>query len=94
MIQMSINIAIFIYIQGIIMYIYNGNKNIIYIQIALEILLLGIGLLFLQLSFLLDDLLGSFMTLLILPLAGAESALGLSLLITYYPKRGSQKIGA
>lgn len=32
------------------------------------------------------------MTIYILPLAGAESALGLSLLITYYPKRGSLKI--
>lgn len=92
MIQMSINIAIFIYIQGIIMYINNGNKNQIYIQIALEIQLLGIGLLFLQLSFILDDLLGSLMTIYILPLAGAESALGLSLLITYYPKRGSLRI--
>jgi len=60
--------------------------------IALEILLLGIGILFLINSFILDDLLGSLMTLYILPLAGAESALGLSLLITYYPKRGSLKI--
>jgi NADH-ubiquinone oxidoreductase chain 4L len=89
MIQLSLNITFIILILGIIMYIYNGNRNIIYILISLEVLLLTIGLLFLQISFILDDLLGSLFTLYILPLAGAESALGLSILIRYYPNRGT-----
>jgi NADH:ubiquinone oxidoreductase subunit K len=36
-----------------------------------------------------DDLIGSTLTLYILPLAGCESALALGILIAYYPKRGS-----
>ena len=91
MIGISLNITILIYLIGIIMYLFNGNRNIIYILISLEVLLLAIGLFFLQISFLLDDLLGSLMTLYILPLAGAESALGLGLLISYYPLRGTLK---
>lgn len=92
MIYFSLHIAFFIYIIGILMYIFNGNQNIIYILIGLEILLLGLALIFLQLSFILDDLLGSLITLFILPLAGIESALGLGLLIKYYPKKGSLKV--
>ena len=91
MIGFSLNITILIYFIGILMYLFNGNRNLIYILISLETLLLAIGLFFLQISFLLDDLLGSLMTLYLLPLAGAESALGLSLLISYYPLKGTLK---
>lgn len=89
MIYFTLHIAFLVYSTGIFMYIFNGNQNIIYILIGLEILLLGLALIFLQLSFILDDLLGSLITLFILPLAGIESALGLGLLIKYYPKKGS-----
>ena len=84
MILIAIQIAILLYILGIIMYIYNGNENLIYILISLEIQLLSIGLLFTHYSFLLDDMIGNLLTLLILPLAGGESALGLGLLINYH----------
>ena len=67
------------------MYIINGKENFIYILISLEILLLSIGLIFTLISFILDDMMGNFLTLLILPLAGGESALGLGLIISYYP---------
>ena len=36
-----------------------------------------------------DDMIGSNLTLLILPLAGAESAVALALLVAFYPLRGS-----
>jgi len=42
-----------------------------------------------NLSFHLDDLTGSTMTLYILPLAGAESAVALALLVAFYPLRGT-----
>jgi NADH-ubiquinone oxidoreductase chain 4L len=74
------------------MYLINGNQNVIYILIGLEILLLSIAFLFLQLSFLFDDLIGSIISLFILPLAGIESALGLGILIKYYPKKGTLKV--
>jgi NADH:ubiquinone oxidoreductase subunit K len=57
--------------------------------ISLELLLLSVGLLLVNLSYNLDDLVGSNLTLLILPLAGAESAVALALLVAFYPLRGS-----
>ena len=70
----------------------NAGHNIIIIIISLELLVLAIGLLFVQFSFILDDLLGSLITLYFLPLAGAESAIALAILIAYYPKRGTMTI--
>ena len=57
--------------------------------IYLELILLSVGLLLVNLSFHLDDILGSTMTLYILPLAGAESAVALALLVAFYPLRGT-----
>jgi NADH:ubiquinone oxidoreductase subunit K len=57
--------------------------------ISLELLLLSISILLVNLSYNLDDLIGSHLTLLILPLAGAESAVALALLVVFYPIRGT-----
>ena len=89
MILLSLMLSFFLFLIGIIMFLFNGNRNLIFILIALEVLLLAIGLIFLQISFILDDAIGILMTLLILPLAGAESAFGLAVLINYYPAKGS-----
>ena len=91
MILLSLLLSFFLFFIGLIMFLFNGNRNLIYIIIALEVLLLAIGLIFLQISFILDDALGILFTLLILPLAGAESAFGLAILINYYPNKGSLK---
>jgi NADH:ubiquinone oxidoreductase subunit K len=92
MIYLSLLLSFFIFFIGVIMYIFNGNKNLIYILIALEVLLLAIGLILLQISFVIDDAVGSLLTLIILPLAGAESAFGLALLINFYPNKGNLSI--
>ena len=89
MILLSLMLSFFLFLIGIIMFLFNGNRNLIFILIALEVLLLAIGLIFLQISFILDDAIGILFTLLILPLAGAESAFGLAVLINYYPTKGS-----
>jgi len=60
--------------------------------ISLEVLLLANALIFVQTSFIIDDAIGLTMALLILPLAGAESAFGLALLINYYPNKGTLNI--
>ena len=80
-----IGIAIFQSISG-------KKENLIMLIIALEILLLAIGILFVHVSFLLDDMIGATLTLYLLPLAGAESAIALAIYIAYYPKRGSMII--
>lgn len=71
--------------------LYQG-KNLIKLVIALELLLLAIGLLFAHFGFLFDDIKAASITLYQQPLAGAESAVGQALLIAYYPTRGSLDI--
>ena len=55
--------------------------------VSLELMLLSIGLLLVNLSFYLDDLMGATLALYLLPLAGAESAIALALLVAFYPTR-------
>lgn len=85
----GINIALTLYQIGIIAYLLNGGQNQIMLVISLELLLLSVGILLVNISYNLDDQVGSNITLLILPLAGAESAVALALLVAYYPIRGS-----
>ena len=79
---------------GIIAYksISGKKENLIMLIIALEVILLAIGILFVHVSFLLDDIIGATLTLYLLPLAGAESAIAQAIYIAYYPKRGSMTI--
>lgn len=62
------------------------------ILISLELILQSIGILLVNISVGIDDIIGSNQTLFLLPLAGAESAVALALLIAYYPIRGTLKI--
>ncbi len=78
-----------LFLLGVLAFVFNGANNIIMIVISQELLLQSIGILLVNLSVGLDDLIGSQLTLYLLPLAGAESAIALALLIAYYPLRGS-----
>lgn len=79
---------------GLIAFSTNSSleSNLIMVIISLELLLLSIGVLLVHFSFLLDDKIGSVLTLYLLPLAGAESAIALAILIAYYPVRGTLSI--
>ena len=68
------------------------GTNLIMLVISLELLLLSVSILLVNLSFSIDDLVGSNLTLLILPLAGAESAVALAFMVAYYPLRGSLEL--
>ena len=79
---------------GLIAFSTNSSleSNLIMVIISLELLLLSLGVLLVHFSFLLDDMIGSVLTLYLLPLAGAESAIALAILIAYYPVRGTLSI--
>lgn len=64
--------------------IFLSRRNIIVLLIAIEIMLTSINLLFICFAFALDDLLGEMLSLLILTISAAESAIGLALIIMYY----------
>jgi NADH-ubiquinone oxidoreductase chain 4L len=77
-----------LFLIGILGFILN-RKNIILLIISLEIMLLAITLLFLISSFSFDDNIGQTFGIYIVTVAGAESVIGLSILIAYYRLKGS-----
>ena len=80
--------AIILYIIGIYGFVLRSN-NFILMLISLEIMLLGLSLLTLNYSIINDDLIGLICGMYIIAIAGAESAIGLAILMTYYRFRGS-----
>ena len=59
MISFGTNLAIALYLIGLLAFIFNGGHNLLMMVISLELILLSVGLLLVNLSFHLDDLLGS-----------------------------------
>ena len=78
-----ININTVLFFVGLIGLVLN-RKNILITIMALELMLLAINLNFIVFSVYLNDIIGHLFVLFILTIAAIESAIGLSLLITYY----------
>lgn len=82
------NLALILFIIGILGFILN-RKNIILMIIAIEIMLLSVTLLILIVSYGFEDNIGQTFSLFIISIAGAESVIGLSILVAYYRLRGT-----
>ena len=85
------NFSIFLFLIGILGFVLN-RKNIILMLISIEIMLLSATVLILISSLSFDDILGQTFAIYILTIAGAESAIGLAILVAYYRLRGSISI--
>ena len=83
---MSLTLVIFII--GILGFIFN-RKNVILMLISLEIMLLSITFLILINSYNIDDIIGQTYGIYIIVTAGAESAIGLAILVAFYRLRGN-----
>ena len=77
-----------LFLIGILGFLLN-RKNIILLIISLEIMLLSVTLLFLISSYGFNDSIGQTFGIYIIAIAGAESVIGLSILIAYYRLKGS-----
>ena len=77
------NLSLFLFLIGILGFVLN-RKNIILMIIAIEIMLLAVTLLVLISSFSFDDGVGQTFSIYIISIAGAESVIGLSILVSYY----------
>ena len=82
------NLSLLLFLIGILGFILN-RKNIILMIIAIEIMLLAITLLVLMSSVSFDDIAGQTISIYIISIAGAESVIGLSILVAYYRLRGT-----
>jgi NADH-ubiquinone oxidoreductase chain 4L len=77
------NLSLILFLIGILGFIIN-RKNIILMIISIEIMLLAVTLLILISSFIFDDNVGQTFGVYIISIAGAESVVGLSILVAYY----------
>jgi NADH-ubiquinone oxidoreductase chain 4L len=66
-----------------------NRKNIILMLISIEMMLLAITVLILISSIIFEDILGQTYAIYIISVAGAESAIGLAILVAFYRLRGS-----
>lgn len=82
------NITLILFFIGILGFVLN-RKNIILMLISIEIMLLAITLLILINSLIIDDIIGQTFAIYIIIIAGAESAIGLAILVAFYRLRGN-----
>jgi NADH-ubiquinone oxidoreductase chain 4L len=82
------NLALILFLIGILGFILN-RKNIILSIISIEIMLLAVTILIITGSFTFDDNIGQTFGIYIIAIAGAESVIGLSILVAYYRLRGN-----
>ena len=81
-------LALILFLIGTLGFVLN-KKNIILMLISIEIMLLSITFLILISSLSFDDILWQTFSIYIIAIAGAESAIGLGLLVAFYRLRGS-----
>lgn len=81
--MLQMNLSLVLFLIGILGFVLN-RKNIILMLISIEIMLLAVTLLVIISSFSFDDILGQTYSVYIIAIAGAESAIGLGILVAYY----------
>ena len=85
------SLTIILFLIGILGFVLN-KKNIILLLISIEILLLSVTFLILLSALGFDDILGQTFSVYVISIAGAESAIGLGILVAFYRLRGSINI--
>jgi len=66
-----------------------NRKNILTLLMSVELMLLAINLIFISVSLSLDSLFGQLFAFIVLVVAAAESAVGLSILVAYFRVKGT-----
>jgi NADH-ubiquinone oxidoreductase chain 4L len=77
-----------LFVVGVLGFALN-RRNLILALLSIEIMLLAVSLLVLMASLNLDDATGQTYAVLVVAIAGAESAVGLGILVAYYRLRGT-----
>jgi len=85
------NTSLLLLLIGILGFVLN-RKNIVLMLISIEIILLSITFLILLNSIYFDDIVGQIFSVYIISIAGAESAIGLAILVAYYRLRGTVSV--
>ena len=91
---MSLSYMHFLVLGGMIFVIamlglFLRRKNLMVILMCVELMLLAVVINFLTFSVMLNDISGQAYSLFLLTIAGAESAIGLAVIMVYFRKKGS-----
>jgi NADH-ubiquinone oxidoreductase chain 4L len=81
-----VNLALTLFGLGAVGFIFNRN-NLILMIISIEIILLAVSVMALLFSWQFNDILAEVFALYIIAVAGAESAIGLAIMIAYFKIR-------
>jgi len=81
-----VDLALILFGLGVIGFIFNRN-NLILMIISIEIILLAVSIMTLFFSWQFNDILAEVLGLYIIAVAGAESAIGLAIMIAYFKIR-------
>jgi NADH-ubiquinone oxidoreductase chain 4L len=81
-----VDLALILFGLGTIGFIFNRN-NLILMIISIEIILLAVSIMTLFISWQFNDILAEIFGLYIIAVAGAESAIGLAVMIAYFKIR-------
>jgi NADH-ubiquinone oxidoreductase chain 4L len=84
-------LSLILFLIGILGFVLN-RKNIILMLISIEIMLLAVTFMILIGSLGFEDIIGQVYAIYIITIAGAESAIGLGILVAFYRLRGSISI--
>lgn len=80
------NLALILFGLGALGFIFNRN-NLILMIISIEIILLAVSVMALIFSWQFNDILAEVFALYVIAVAGAESAIGLAIMIAYFKIR-------
>jgi len=80
------DLALILFGLGVIGFIFNRN-NLILMIISIEIILLAVSIMTLFFSWQFNDILAEVFGLYIIAVAGAESAIGLAIMVAYFKIR-------
>jgi NADH-ubiquinone oxidoreductase chain 4L len=82
------SLSLLLYMIALLGFIVN-RKNLVSMLLCIELMLLAIALAFLLCSLRFDDMIPQAYAVLIIAVAGAESAVFLGVVVAYYRQRGS-----
>jgi NADH-ubiquinone oxidoreductase chain 4L len=82
------SLPLVLFLIGVLGFVLN-RKNILLMLISVELMLLAVTLLVLVSSHAFDDIAGQTYAVYIIAVAGAETAIGLGVLVAYYRLRGT-----
>jgi len=86
-------LPLILFLIGVLGFVLN-RKNVLLMLISVELMLLAVTLLILISSYVFNDILGQTYAIYIIAVAGAESAIGLGVLVAYYRLKGSISLRA